>query len=103
MTIEAKIRYATAEDSYPAYENVSDAKSAARESVLTKYIRMYQDPPTPAYTETKGWFGRTHMEWRDQKTRTACQAKTDFIKFYDNIMADLKAIDDQPTPTPVAN
>lgn len=102
--IVAKTVYKTSEDAWQNFTNIDKAKTAARASILDKFIR---DVGVPGhYTETTkvGWFGKktvdTYDKYVETKERSADDAKRDFIKFYPEIMAALKAVDEAPTPIP---
>lgn len=101
--IVAKTKYATSEDGYPSFSTIADAKERLRDSVLDKYIRNREDNSDDTdwkYTTTRNWWGKktTNSEYVGRKQRSASSAKQDFLKFYDEIQRELKAIDEQPDP-----
>lgn len=106
--IVAKTKYATSEDDYPSYSTVADAKERLRDDILDKYIRDYEDNSDEGrwkYTTTRNWWGKKtiNTEYIGRKERSASDAKRDFLKFYDEIQRELKAIDEQPDPVVKTN
>lgn len=106
--IVAKTKYATSEDDYPSFSTVADAKERLRDGILDKYIRNYEDSSDEnrwKYTTTRNWWGKKTIdcEYAQRKARTAADAKQDFLKFYDEIQRELKAIDEQPDPVVKTN
>lgn len=103
-TIQAKIEYMPT-NGWRSFEKFEDAQRQARKRVFEKYIDtgcVHQGYWTK---ETRvGWFGGKIEDVGDYVPgirRSADCAVEDVLKFYDQIMSELKAIDEQTPPEPV--
>lgn len=103
-TIQAKVEY-KAPNTYCTREKFEDAQRDARKGVFRKYIDTSFHRPSYWTSETRvGWFGgkTTHSgDYVPGVQRSADEAVDDVMKFYDQIMSELKAIDEQTPPEPV--